>query len=185
MELEEIRTIFVKDESRFCLGFHGGRRRVWRRPGERFADCCVSGHGRFGGGSFMVWAGISFDGCTEIQVIEGTMTALRSRETIPHPIVNTFAGAIRESLIKMDNNVRPHRGIVVRQYLVEADILRMNGPALFLDMNPIEHAWDALQRRISDRNPLPSMLHELTEALIQEWTRILFQDIRNIILSFQ
>ena len=77
MELEEIRTIPFKDESRFCLDFLDGRRRVWRRPGERFADCFVIEHGRFRGGSFMVWAGISFDGCRELQVIAGTMTALR------------------------------------------------------------------------------------------------------------
>jgi hypothetical protein len=36
-----------------------GRRRVYRRRGERFADACVLERDRFGGGSVMVWGGIS------------------------------------------------------------------------------------------------------------------------------
>jgi hypothetical protein len=37
------------------------KQHLWRMPGERYADCCVTEHDRFGGGSVMVWAGISID----------------------------------------------------------------------------------------------------------------------------
>uniref|UniRef100_T1HT12 Uncharacterized protein n=1 Tax=Rhodnius prolixus TaxID=13249 RepID=T1HT12_RHOPR len=47
------------DESRFALYAPDGRRRVYRRPGERYAPCNISGRLPFGGGSVMVWAGIS------------------------------------------------------------------------------------------------------------------------------
>ena len=46
------------DESRFNLSHHDGRRQVFRRKGERFADCCVVERDGFGGGSVMVWGGI-------------------------------------------------------------------------------------------------------------------------------
>jgi hypothetical protein len=36
-----------------------GRRRAYRRHGKRFADACVLERDRFGGGSVMVWGGIS------------------------------------------------------------------------------------------------------------------------------
>ena len=52
------------------------------------------------------------------------------------------------------------------------------------DLNPIEHAWDMLQRRISARDPQPRTVRELTNKLIDEWLRIPVADIRRLILSF-
>ena len=46
-------------ESRFSIQFNYGRVRVYRRPGECFADINVRQRHRFGGGSVMVWGGIS------------------------------------------------------------------------------------------------------------------------------
>ena len=51
--------VLFTDESRFCVDFTDRRARVWRMPNERFAPVCVAEHDRFGGGSVMVWAGIS------------------------------------------------------------------------------------------------------------------------------
>jgi hypothetical protein len=38
-----IQPVLFTDESRFCLDFHDGRRRVWRQKNERFMNCCVAG----------------------------------------------------------------------------------------------------------------------------------------------
>jgi hypothetical protein len=38
-------------------------------PNERFKNCCVAEHDRFGEGSLMVWGGISYDGSTDLYVI--------------------------------------------------------------------------------------------------------------------
>ena len=39
------------DEDRLCLNKVDGRVRAWRRPGERFADCCIDRVTVYGGGS--------------------------------------------------------------------------------------------------------------------------------------
>ena len=63
------------DESRFCVDFTDRRARVWRLQNERFAPVCVAEHDRFGGGSVMVWAGISAQGKMDLNVIDnGTFT---------------------------------------------------------------------------------------------------------------
>lgn len=184
MSLQRLRPILFTDESRFCLDFHDGRRRVWRARGERFADPCVREHDRFGGGSVMVWGGISYDGTTELHVVEGNMTGILYRDTVLDPIVRLFAGAVGENFVLMDDNARPHRARIVNEYLQEQGIERMDWPALSPDLNPIEHAWDELQRRLSARDHQPGTRRELAAALIEEWSRIPLSRIRNLIRSF-
>ncbi|GFV20353.1 transposable element Tcb2 transposase [Trichonephila clavipes] len=40
------------------------------------------------------------------------------------------------------------------------------------DMNPIEHVWEALERRVAGRQPPPQTLQELERALLEDWGRI-------------
>ena len=57
--MRQWRRVLSTDESRFTLYRADGRRRVYRRRGEHFADACVVERDRFGGGSVMVWGGIA------------------------------------------------------------------------------------------------------------------------------
>ena len=41
-------TVLFTYESRFLLDMLGGRRRVWRRRGERYANCAIVEHDRYG-----------------------------------------------------------------------------------------------------------------------------------------
>ena len=59
---EDWESVLFTDESKFCLDFTDGRRRVWRRKGERYHDATIEEHDRYGGGSVMVWGGISLSG---------------------------------------------------------------------------------------------------------------------------
>ena len=96
--------VLFTDESRFCVDFTDRRARVWRMPNERFAPVCVAEHDRFGGGSVMVWAGISAQGKMDLHVIDnGTLTALRYVNEILDVYVRPYAGAVGENFILMDD----------------------------------------------------------------------------------
>ncbi|GFW29928.1 transposable element Tcb1 transposase [Trichonephila clavipes] len=51
----------------------------------------------------------------------------------------------------MDANARPHRANIVDECLQSEDITRMDWLAYSPDLNPIEHVWDMLGRRIAAR----------------------------------
>lgn len=183
--LRHFRHVLFTDESKFCLDFHDGRRRVWRQRNERFSNCCITEHDKFGCGSVVVWAGISFDGRTDLHVfMNGTVNARRYIDEILAPYVIPYAGAIGQEFVLMDDNATAHRARVVNQYLDDQGVERMDWPARSPDINPIEHAWDMLQRRISARQRKPSTRAELAAALVEEWALIPQGDIRNLICSF-
>ncbi|GFT76587.1 transposable element Tcb1 transposase [Trichonephila clavipes] len=95
-----------------------------------------------------------------------------NREEILKPIVVPYAAAIGDDFILMDDNCRPHRANLVEDFLFEEGIVRMEWPAGSPDMDPKEHVWDALGRRVAGREPPPQTLQELERALLEEWDRI-------------
>jgi hypothetical protein len=48
----------------------------------------------------------------------------------------------------------------------------MNWPALSPDLNPIEHLWDEIQRRLNEEQPSPTTAAELWVALQRVWALI-------------
>ena len=70
-------TVLFTDKSRFLLDMLDRRRRVWRRRRERYANCAIVEHDRYGGGSLIVWGGISNCSRTELLVLNGTLTGQR------------------------------------------------------------------------------------------------------------
>ncbi|GFV56826.1 transposable element Tcb2 transposase [Trichonephila clavipes] len=147
------------------------RRRIfmWRDRGSRNNPAFVHGSVGFGGGGMLVYGGISIDGRTDIYIIrDGPLTARRYRDEILRPIV-TYAVAIEDDFILMDDNCRPHRANLVEDFLFEEGIVRMEWPACSPDINPIEHVWDALGRRVAGP---PQTLQELERAFLEEWDGI-------------
>ena len=143
---------------------------------------CIAEHDCYGRGSVMVWAGISAQGKTDLHVIDkGTLTAERYVNEILDVHVRPYAGAIGPDFILMDDNARAHRVRITNQYLEQAAIVRLDWPARSPDLNPIEHAWDMLQKAISSRQVQPATVRELREALIQKWAQLPQRKLRRLI----
>ncbi|GFX36894.1 transposable element Tcb2 transposase [Trichonephila clavipes] len=146
---------------------------IWRDRGNRNNPAFVHESVRFGGGGVLVYGGISIDGRTDLYIIrDGSLTSRRYRDVILRPIEVSYATAIGDDFILMDDNSRPHRANLVEDSLFEEGIVRMEWPACSPDMNPIEQVWDALGRRVAGRQPPPQTLQELEKALLEEWDRI-------------
>ena len=183
--IQQWRNVMFTDESRFRRFHADGRVRVYRRRGERFLNDVILETKAFGGGSVMVWAGISLGGRTDLVFVDGTLTAQRYVDEILRSHVLPYLGAIGQAAIFQDDNARPHRGRVALGFLENHGISHMEWPAVSPDLNPIEHLWDMLERRVRPLITPACTLPELRRLLTQEWDRIPQRAIDRLIRSMR
>ncbi|KFM62638.1 Transposable element Tc1 transposase, partial [Stegodyphus mimosarum] len=103
-------------------------------------------------------------------------------EEVLLPHVRLFRGAIGPDLIFMDDNARPHRILVVEELLESEDITRMDWPAYSPNLNPIEHVWDALGKRIAARLHPPENTQQLKQMQIEEWALLPEEMLHQLVL---
>lgn len=182
--VEDWAKVLFSDESRFCLFSNDRRNLVFRRPGERYSQCNIVGTVSYGGGSVMVWGGISMEARTDLVLVnDGRLTANRYITNILEPHVVPFAPFIGDDFVLMHDNARPHIARVVQNYLEEVNIETMNWPPRSPDLNPIEHLWDFMGRRIRALPHQPRTLDDLAARLEETWTQFDQELIRKLITS--
>ena len=146
---EQWHSVLFSDESRSCLHPNNQHLCIWRERGTRNNPNFAINRYPYGGGGLMVWGSISIGGSTDLYVVDGrSLSGVRYRDEILNPLVVSYAEAVGETFILLDDNARAHRAGVVDNMLEEQGIQRMNFPARLPDLNPTEHAWDALGRRL-------------------------------------
>lgn len=176
--------VLFSDECRILLNQIDGRQSIYRRKGERYIQTNFETTVAYGGGSIMVWAGICLGARTDLVVIDrGSLTADRYIREVLEENVVPFAPYIGDDFVFMQDNARPHTARVTQAYLNDMNITVMEWPARSPDMNPIEHVWDLLKRKVKSRIPAPANVGELRIAVVEEWRRLSQETIDNIILS--
>ncbi|XP_067656240.1 uncharacterized protein [Haliotis asinina] len=152
----------------FSTEDHNGRQRVYRCRNERYADPFVVERNRYGGGSLMVWSGITARNRTALVIIDGNLNATRYRDKVLAPVDVPFLQHHGPGVILQQDNTRPKTARAVQQYLQQqqVDVL------LWPDISPTEHVWDEMKRQLLRLPHAPSTLVELQRQLIRIWNNI-------------
>ncbi|GFS94650.1 transposable element Tc3 transposase [Trichonephila clavipes] len=167
----------------FSLQSDSRRTLIWRAPGTRYHQENTIERHRHGGAGWLVWGGIILGSRTDLHVQSVMMTGHIHRDVILEQHARLFRGAMCAEFLFMDDNARPHHANIVDECLQSEDITRMDWPAYSSDLNPIEHVWDMLGRRIVARQFPPACLPELRRALHHKWCNIPQDQIDNLMLS--
>ncbi|GFV31441.1 transposable element Tcb1 transposase [Trichonephila clavipes] len=165
--------VLLTDESRFSLECDTRRVLVWRDRGTRNNPAFVRERSQYRRDGWMVWGGISIGRRTDLHIIRnGILTGRRYADEMLRHHVIPYAGAIGDSFVFQDDNTRPHTARLVENMLEAETIQRMEWPAYSPDLNPIEHVWDRLGRRIAARPRPSATVRDLEIALLEEWNSI-------------
>ena len=170
------------NESRFLLSGTDGRVRMWRRRGERNLPPNLLQTVAYGGGSLMVWGGISLNNKTDLIFIRENLTAERYVEVVQNHIF-PFAHEIGPDFVLMQDGTRARTSRVTTCFLEDSGIQVMDWPPRSPDLNRIELLWDLIGKRLHNRQHQPQTLQELEDALLKEWRVIPQETIRSLIRS--
>ncbi|GFX15234.1 transposable element Tcb2 transposase [Trichonephila clavipes] len=171
------RVLFA-DESRFSLSSDSHRILIHNHPSN------IIERERYGGRGVLVWGGIMLGSRTDLHIFDASsVNGIRYCNEILLPHVLLFRGAMGLQFLFMDDNAPCHRTVAAEQLLESEEIERMDWPARSPDLNPIEHVWDFLGRRLAARNLPPATIRELRLALQDEWAAMPQQLIDTLILS--
>ncbi len=152
--------VLWSDETKINLFGSDGVKRVWQQPGEEYKDKCVLPTVKHGGGSVMVWGWMSAAGTGELQFIERTMNA------------NMYCDILKQRLgrraVFQDDNDPKHTSKTTTALLKKLRVKVMDWPSMSPDLNPIEHLWGILKRKVEERKV--SNIHQLRDV-VMEWKR--------------
>jgi transposase len=86
-----------------------------------------------------------------LYVLDGNLTGQKYRDNVLAPrVVPHFDNhALADRPMFMDDNARPHRAQIVQHFLQQEAVQTIPWPTMSPDMNPIEHVWDFIGRKIS------------------------------------
>lgn len=179
------KRVVWSDESKFNLYGSDGTQYCWRREGEPLQDHHVKPTVKHGGGSVMVWGCFSWQGVGSLTRIEGIMTAQHYQTILANELLRSFnLHHLNKSRTYFQHDNDPkHKARSTQAWLASHGIRVLSWPPQSPDMNPIEHLWNYLDRRLRQRPVLPTSLDELWQALKDEWEKIPVSFCRDLIAT--
>jgi len=88
-----------------------------------------------------------------------------------------------QNFLFQQDNARPHTARVTQAFLRQNNINLLPHPARSPDLNPIEHFWDALQRRLNGLVPIPRTEADLRAASTRLWPQVPQRQTNNLVRS--
>ena len=126
----------------------------------------------------MVWGGISLNYRTPLGILNGNLTAQWYVDQVLRLHVAPFMEAHRDLRVFQHDGARPHAAALTRTFL-EEEVQTLHWVPYSPDLNPIEHLWDILGRRVARREPHTRA--RLIQVLTEEWDAIPQDSIRRLI----
>ena len=131
----------------------------------------------------MIWGGIMGRRKTNLIVVQGNLNSQGYINQILQPEAVPFLQRHGPAILMHDNE-RSHVARICRQFLNKNNVNVLPWPAVSPNMNPIEHIWDYLGRKVRARGNVQN-LRDLGNALIQEWIFIPNVVIRRCVRSMR
>ena len=112
----------------------------------------------------MIWGGISFNTKTQCVQIRGNLNAARYQDEILNPVCIPH---LRYNMTLMHDGAPANTARATRDLLQASRINILPWSSYSPDLNPIEHIWNVIGRKVRARDP--RNVKELKRAVLEEW----------------
>ena len=132
-----------------------------------------------------MWGCMTWDGVGMACKIDGKMDANLYVQILEDELQQTLVdyGFTPEDIIFQQNNDPKHTSRKAKEWLREHGFEVMVWPAQSPDLNPIEHLWFLLKRRLLGYPEPPKGILELQERIQEEWYNIEVEECQRLIES--
>jgi hypothetical protein len=129
----------------------------------------------------MVWGCFSYHGTGRLVFIEGTMDKYQYVEILVNNLrASASEMGLSEFIFQQDNDPK-HTSKHTKGFFEEMGIDVLPWPSQSPDLNPIEHIWALIKRRLSGK--VCRSREQLKEALQREWALVTKEYCMNLIDS--
>lgn len=176
--------VIFSDESKFSIYKSDGRVLTWRKKGEALQEKHIQSTVKHGGAGVMVWGCMSAAGVGELVFIDEVMDKniyLNILKDNLHKSAQKL-GIESDYFFQQDNDPK-HTAEIGRLWILYNTPHTLKTPPQSPDINPIEHLWDHLDRRIREHHITSKNM--LKEKLMEEWEKIDPEVTKKLVHSMQ
>lgn len=172
--IDDWKRVVWSDETKINRIGSDGIRWGWRR---RVGDPCtqqIRPNVQSGGGHIIMWGCLTYDGVGFACKIDGRLDSQLYVKILEEELEQTldYYKIQREKIIFMQDNAPAHTARRVWGYFEDVKLTVMEWPPYSPDLNPIEHLWSFIKRKLGMYPQEPTSIHELWNRVQQEWNAI-------------
>ena len=173
------------DETKINRLGSDSRKWAWKEAGEGLTDRQAEGTLKFGGGNVMMWSCMLWEGVGYATRIEGKMDAQLYCSILDDELQQSldFYNKTPDDIIFQQDNDPKHTSKLAQKWFQDHNYTVMKWPAQSPDLNPIEHLWWHVKRRLADYETPSSGVEELWNHCQVEWEKIPKEVCQNLIES--